>query len=64
MTITLEPETEARLRERAARDGKDVETLANALLADRLQDDEAAKEEALRSGTAGGRPDHSHPAAA
>lgn len=47
MTITLEPETEARLCERAARDGKDVETLANALLADRLQDDEAAKEEAF-----------------
>ena len=47
MTITLEPETETRLCERAARDGKDVETLANALLAARLQDDEAAKEEAL-----------------
>ena len=47
MTITLEPETEARLCERAARDGQDVETLANALLADRLQDDEAAKEEAF-----------------
>ncbi len=47
MTITLEPETEARLCERAARDGKDVDTLANALLTDRLQDDEAAKEEAL-----------------
>lgn len=47
MTITLEPETEARLCERAARDGKDLDTLANALLADRLQDDEAAKEEAL-----------------
>ena len=47
MTITLEPETEARLCERAARDGQDVETLANAVLADRLQDDEAAKEEAL-----------------
>jgi hypothetical protein len=47
MTITLEPEMEARLCERAARDGKDVDTLANALLADRLQDDETAKEEAL-----------------
>jgi plasmid stability protein len=47
MTITLEPETEARLCERAARDGKDVETLANALLADSLQDDEAAKKEAF-----------------
>ncbi len=46
MTITLVPEIEARLCERAARDGKDLETLANAMLADRLQDDEAAREEA------------------
>ena len=46
MTITLVPDIEARLCERAARDGKDLEMLANAMLADRLQDDEAAREEA------------------
>ena len=46
MTITLEPEVEARLCERAARDGKDMEALVNALLADHLLDDEAAREAA------------------
>ena len=59
MTITLAPENEARLRERAARDGKDVETLANALLGDRLRDDEAAKEEAFHQALlASGRVTH------
>lgn len=47
MTITLVPEIEARLCERAARDGKDMEALVNTLLADCLLDDEAAKEEAF-----------------
>lgn len=46
MTITLIPELEARLCERAARDGKDMEALVNALLADHLLNDEAAREEA------------------
>ena len=46
MTITLVPEVEARLCERATRDGKDMEALVNALLADCLQNEEAAKEEA------------------
>ena len=47
MTITLAPETEMRLLERAARDNQDADALANALLAECLQDDEAAKEAAL-----------------
>lgn len=47
MTITLAPETEMRLLERAARDNQDADALANALLADCLQDEEAAKEAAL-----------------
>jgi len=46
MTITLIPEIEARLCERAARDGRDMEALVNALLADHLLNDEAAREEA------------------
>ena len=37
MTITLSPETEARLRERAEQDGQDVNTLADALLAAALE---------------------------
>lgn len=47
MTITLAPEIEARLCERAAREGQDMEKLVNALLADSLRGDEAAKEEAF-----------------
>ncbi len=39
MAITLTPETEARLRERAERDGQDADSLADALLADALADD-------------------------
>lgn len=39
MTITLTPETETRLRERAKRDGQDVSTLADAMLADALASD-------------------------
>lgn len=35
--ITIEPETEARLREKAQREGQDVDTLANALLAEVLE---------------------------
>jgi hypothetical protein len=37
MTIVLEPETEARLRETAQRGGWDVNALANALLAEALE---------------------------
>ena len=40
MTITLTPETEARLRERAAREGQDISTLAEHLLADALAEDD------------------------
>ena len=45
MTITLSLETEARLCEKATREGLDVNTLADALLAKKLQDDDALKEE-------------------
>ena len=47
MTITLVPENETLLQERVKRDGQDVDTLANALLADSLRDDEAAREAAF-----------------
>ncbi len=39
MTITLRPETEARLRERALRDEADPSELADALLSNVLVDD-------------------------
>ncbi len=39
MTITLKPETEARLRERALRDGSDISELADVLLSNVLVDD-------------------------
>lgn len=39
MAITLTPETEARLRERAERDGQDADSLADVLLSDALADD-------------------------
>lgn len=42
MSITLEPETEAKLHETAAREGQGVDTLANALLAEILQQRERA----------------------
>lgn len=37
MTISLSPETEARLRERAERDGRDVDAVADALLSFALE---------------------------
>jgi predicted transcriptional regulator len=36
MTITITPEVEARLREKALRDGQDVSIIANTLLAEAL----------------------------
>ena len=45
MAITLTPETEARLRERAAREGQDPDKLASSLLT-RLLEDEADEEKA------------------
>ncbi len=39
MAITLTPETEACLRERAEREGRDADAFADALLADALADD-------------------------
>ncbi|MGI4792403.1 MAG: hypothetical protein ACRYFS_26550 [Janthinobacterium lividum] len=44
MTILLEPAIEARLRERAAQDGQNADTMANALLANALQMEETEKE--------------------
>jgi len=37
MTITLTPETEARLREKAEREGQDVDAVADALLTTALE---------------------------
>lgn len=45
MTITLEPGTEARLRERAAQEDQDADALANQMLTEALMD-KAEKEEA------------------
>jgi len=45
MTITLVPKIEARLCERAARDGKDMEALVNQMLDDALAE-KSEKEEA------------------
>ena len=42
MTITLKPETEARLRNRAQRDGSDLNELADSLLSNVLVDDPAS----------------------
>ena len=54
MTITLTPEIETRLRERAARDGEDAGALAQALLADVLLDDpDALTEEQIAEVRAG-----------
>src|SRR5437868_6775674 len=39
VTITLTPETEARLRARAERERRDIDALADALLAEALSDD-------------------------
>lgn len=39
MTVTLKPEAEVLLRERAGRAGQDVETFTNILLVDVLADD-------------------------
>ena len=47
MTILLEPAIEARLRERAAREKRDADAVANALLAEALLREEADKVEAF-----------------
>lgn len=39
MAITLTPETETRLRQRAEREGQDADAFADAILADVLADD-------------------------
>ncbi len=46
MTITLAPENEAHLRQRAAQNGKDIDAVANALLSTVLASD-ADKTEAV-----------------
>ncbi|MBW3625798.1 MAG: hypothetical protein KY468_20585 [Armatimonadetes bacterium] len=60
MTITLSPETEAKLRERAEREGQDIQTLANHLLTLILEEEARDRQEAiegirrgLESGAAG-----------
>lgn len=47
MTIALEPSIEVRLRQRAAYEGQDTDTLANVLLANALGADDAEKEKAF-----------------
>jgi hypothetical protein len=47
MTITLTPETEARLREKAAREGQDINAIADALLAAALEWESQDRMEAI-----------------
>src|SRR5438445_13675044 len=47
MTITLTPETEARLREKAEREGQDVDTVADALLTAALEWESQDRMEAI-----------------
>ena len=47
MTITLRPSTEARLREKANQEGKDLETLVDMLLADNLEAQKRESEEIM-----------------
>ena len=53
MTIILSPETKTKLREKAERDGRDINAVANALLAEALEweaRDYAAAVEGIRRG--------------
>jgi predicted transcriptional regulator len=47
MTVTLSPETEAKLRERAEREGRDVSLVADALISAALEWEALDREEAL-----------------
>ena len=47
MTISILPETEARLREKAAREGQDVDAVAEALLTMALDSEAREREEAI-----------------
>src|SRR5437764_7804939 len=47
MTITLTPETEARLREKAEREGQDIDTVADALIAAALEWEAQERAEAI-----------------
>jgi predicted transcriptional regulator len=47
MTITLSPETEAKLRERAERDGQEIDALADFLLSAALDEEARDREEAI-----------------
>ncbi len=49
MTITLKPETEARLRERAERDGTDMNAIADALVVAGLEWEAREQAEAAES---------------
>src|SRR5207253_2523659 len=62
MTITLSPELDARLREQAAREGKEPETLAEALLSAAL-DWEAQAIAGIRRGLESSAAGRVHPAA-
>lgn len=44
MTLMIAPETEAKLREKATREGRDVHALADTLLARLLADEERAQD--------------------
>ena len=48
MTITLTPETEARLREKAAREGQDINAVADALLMAALEWESQDRMEAIK----------------
>jgi hypothetical protein len=47
MTITLTPETEARLREKAEREGQDINAVADALIAAALEWEAQERAEAM-----------------
>ncbi len=50
MTLTITPKTEAMLLAKAERDGGDIDTVADALLADLLARDQAEEIAAIRVG--------------
>lgn len=54
MTITLAPENEVHIRQRAARDGKDIDAVVNALLSTVLADEADTKERVHQSLLASG----------
>jgi len=53
LTITITPETEAKLREMAAREGQDMNTIADVLLASAIEWEAAERAEAIEGITRG-----------